>query len=148
MEAGQRVSDARGASSPIDIDADVTPGVCRMAVVLPRRLCERVRIFVMRGVGMKRVRSLQGFLCAAVGVAAMLAATAVASAAVPASAYSALRWRQIGPFRGGRSLAVAGNPATPSTFYAGYTGGGIWKTTDNGEHWSMLTGKDFAFGDR
>lgn len=95
---------------------------------------------------MKRVRSLQGFLCAAVGIAAMLAATAVASAAVPTNAYSALRWRQIGPFRGGRSLAVAGNPATPSTFYAGYTGGGIWKTTDNGEHWSMLTGKDFAFG--
>ena len=95
---------------------------------------------------MKRVRSLQGFLCAAVGIAAMLAATAVATAAVPTNAYSALRWRQIGPFRGGRSLAVAGNPATPSTFYAGYTGGGIWKTTDNGEHWSMLTGKDFAFG--
>ncbi|MGH8125588.1 MAG: WD40/YVTN/BNR-like repeat-containing protein [Rhodanobacteraceae bacterium] len=80
-----------------------------------------------------------------VAACAMLVST-TASAAVPAKAYAALHWRNVGPFLGGRSLAVAGNPATPSTFYAGYTGGGIWKTTNNGATWNRLTGSHFAFG--
>ena len=46
------------------------------------------------------------------------------------SLYSALEYRSIGPFRGGRSAAVAGVPGDPMTFYFGGTGGGMWKTTD------------------
>ncbi len=46
-----------------------------------------------------------------------------------------LVWRCIGPFRGGRVVAVAGDPREPATFYFGSTGGGIWKTTDAGQYW-------------
>jgi uncharacterized Ntn-hydrolase superfamily protein/photosystem II stability/assembly factor-like uncharacterized protein len=47
----------------------------------------------------------------------------------------ALAWRNIGPFRGGRATAVAGNPAEPHTFYMGTAGGGIYKTSDAGARW-------------
>jgi photosystem II stability/assembly factor-like uncharacterized protein len=46
-----------------------------------------------------------------------------------------LRFRQIGPFRGGRVVAVAGVPSQPNVYYFGATGGGIWKTTDAGASW-------------
>ena len=42
--------------------------------------------------------------------------------------YSSLEWRNIGPYRGGRSCAVTGVPNMPNLFYFGSTGGGIWKT--------------------
>lgn len=46
-----------------------------------------------------------------------------------------LEWRCIGPFRGGRVVAVAGDPREPAVFYFGSTGGGVWKTTDAGQYW-------------
>ncbi|HMY37113.1 MAG TPA: glycosyl hydrolase, partial [bacterium] len=49
--------------------------------------------------------------------------------------YKSMEWRQIGPFRGGRSVAVAGDVRDPLTFYFGATGGGVWKTTDGGITW-------------
>ncbi len=49
--------------------------------------------------------------------------------------FSALRWRSIGPARGGRSTAVAGSAARPLEYYFGATGGGLWKTTDAGQTW-------------
>ncbi|MBS1700139.1 MAG: glycosyl hydrolase [Armatimonadetes bacterium] len=49
--------------------------------------------------------------------------------------YKGLEWRFAGPFRGGRSLAVAGSPQRPKEYYFGATGGGIWKTTDGGDNW-------------
>ena len=52
---------------------------------------------------------------------------------------SALTWRNIGPFRGGRVVAVAGVPQQPRTFYFGSVGGGVWKTTDGGENWTNIT---------
>src|SRR5260370_29862365 len=51
---------------------------------------------------------------------------------VPEGAYAAMRWRSIGPFRGGRVLAVAGVPGDPTTFYFGAVDGGVWKTTNAG----------------
>ncbi len=48
---------------------------------------------------------------------------------------SVLHWRNIGPYRGGRCLAVAGHPSQPSTWYFGATGGGVWKSTDAGNAW-------------
>lgn len=48
---------------------------------------------------------------------------------------SVMQWRCIGPYRGGRSLAVAGHHAQRLTYYFGATGGGVWKTTDGGESW-------------
>ena len=50
----------------------------------------------------------------------------------------AIRWRLVGPFRGGRVVAVAGDPSDP-TFYFGSTGGGVWKTTDGGSYWENIS---------
>jgi photosystem II stability/assembly factor-like uncharacterized protein len=60
------------------------------------------------------------------------------SAAPRESAYSALHWRQIGPFRGGRAVAVAGVPGSPDTFYFGAAAGGVWKTIDAGATWKPI----------
>ncbi len=54
---------------------------------------------------------------------------------VDASLYSGLRWRLIGPFRGGRVNGVSGVPGQPNTFYFGSVGGGVWKTTNAGRTW-------------
>src|SRR6266545_7232812 len=50
-----------------------------------------------------------------------------------------LDWRQLGPFRGGRVVAVAGDPRERNTFYFGSTGGGVWKTTDGGTYWRNVS---------
>ena len=49
--------------------------------------------------------------------------------------YKSLRWRNIGPHRGGRVVAVAGDPVDQATFYFGACAGGVWKTDDAGAHW-------------
>ncbi len=53
--------------------------------------------------------------------------------------FNGLRWRSIGPYRGGRVTAVAGHRAHPHTFYMGATGGGVWKTTDAGHTWTNVS---------
>jgi photosystem II stability/assembly factor-like uncharacterized protein len=57
------------------------------------------------------------------------------SAGVLTNALHALRWRSVGPNRGGRSIAVAGSPARPNEYYFGATGGGLWKSTNGGTTW-------------
>ena len=62
-------------------------------------------------------------------------------AQVDTSLFAGLRWRSIGPSRGGRSQAVAGSAARPNEYYFGATGGGIWKTTDGGLTWRPVSDK-------
>lgn len=57
---------------------------------------------------------------------------------VPQNFYKALKWRMIGPHRGGRVLAVSGVRGQPETFYFGAVGGGVWKTTDAGQVWTPI----------
>lgn len=57
-----------------------------------------------------------------------------------------LSFRNIGPFRGGRSVAVAGHDDEPYTFYTGFTGGGVFKTTDGGNSWFNITDDYFKTG--
>jgi len=57
---------------------------------------------------------------------------------VPPAAYAALRWRLIGPHRGGRVLAVAGVPGDAATFYFGAVNGGVWRTRNAGVTWEPL----------
>ena len=61
-----------------------------------------------------------------------------ASAQVSPDLYSALNWRLIGPFRGGRIDSVVGIPSQPNVFYMSADNGGIWKTTDAGGTWNSL----------
>src|SRR5215216_2299948 len=57
-----------------------------------------------------------------------------------------LAWRSIGPYRGGRSAAVAGVTSQPNVFYFGATGGGVWKTTDGGINWEAVSDEYFKTG--
>ncbi|MGI9077613.1 MAG: WD40/YVTN/BNR-like repeat-containing protein, partial [Gemmatimonadaceae bacterium] len=57
---------------------------------------------------------------------------------------SALKWREIGPYRGGRSVAVAGSGSRPHEYYMGTTGGGVFKTIDGGITWTPTTDKYFG----
>ncbi|HTQ85160.1 MAG TPA: hypothetical protein VMI93_03015 [Candidatus Solibacter sp.] len=87
---------------------------------------------------------------AALGFAAALAALAVGTPTAGAQAsggevdpalYKGMKWRNIGPFRGGRVLAVTGVAGDPETFYFGGTGSGVWKTTNGGADWTPLFDK-------
>jgi photosystem II stability/assembly factor-like uncharacterized protein len=62
----------------------------------------------------------------------------LAAQAVDPSLYAELKWRHIGPFRGGRTVGAAGVPQQPNVFYIGVNNGGVWKTTDYGLTWAPL----------
>ena len=64
-------------------------------------------------------------------------------ATVSDSLFNGLKWRNIGPFRAGRSLAVAGHVDQPLTYYFGATGGGVWKTIDGGNEWLPISDSIF-----
>ena len=53
--------------------------------------------------------------------------------------FSAMKYRELGPFRGGRVTTVAGTVQEPGTFYFGATGGGVWKSTDYGTTWNNVS---------
>jgi photosystem II stability/assembly factor-like uncharacterized protein len=55
-----------------------------------------------------------------------------------------VKWRLVGPFRGGRVVAVAGDASDPLVFYFGSTGGGVWKTRDAGVSWKNVSDGFFA----
>jgi photosystem II stability/assembly factor-like uncharacterized protein len=65
---------------------------------------------------------------------------------VDKSLLAGLEWRSIGPYRGGRSVAVAGVPAQPYTYYFGGTGGGVFRTTDGGTSWQPVTDGQLGTG--
>ena len=67
-----------------------------------------------------------------------------ATAVVSPSDYGDLRWRLLGPFRGGWATAVAGLPGEPASFLFGAADGGVWKTTDAGVTWRPLFERDRA----
>jgi photosystem II stability/assembly factor-like uncharacterized protein len=67
------------------------------------------------------------------------AAPSPGAAAPSDAALAGLRWRLVGPFRGGRVGAVAGDPTKPLVFYMGAANGGVWKTTNAGQSWKNLT---------
>ncbi|HJR59670.1 MAG TPA: hypothetical protein VJ813_09740 [Vicinamibacterales bacterium] len=66
-----------------------------------------------------------------------------AAGGVDASLLAGLRWRSIGPARGGRSQAVAGSAKRPMEYYFGAVGGGVWKTTDGGINWRPVSDRFF-----
>jgi len=69
----------------------------------------------------------------------MVVAVAAIAQAVQPDLFDGLKWRLIGPFRGGRVVAVSGVPGDSTTFYFGAVNGGVWKTTDSGVVWTPVT---------
>src|SRR5690349_1234752 len=65
-------------------------------------------------------------------------ATSLTAQTYSPSLYSGLRWRDIGPFRGGRTVGAAGIAAQPNVFFIGVNNGGVWKTDDYGRTWKPL----------
>ena len=65
-------------------------------------------------------------------------APATVAGPVPAELFSGLKWRMLGPFRGGRTDAVSGVPGRPEEFYSGSVNGGLWKTIDGGRVWRPI----------
>jgi photosystem II stability/assembly factor-like uncharacterized protein len=87
------------------------------------------------------------FLAApATPTAASAAPSPARSAALPVERFGGMRFRSVGPYRGGRVCAVAGVRGRPATFYFGSTGGGVWKTTDAGTSWEPISDRDFTTG--
>src|ERR1019366_10719383 len=62
-----------------------------------------------------------------------------ARAGIDSVILKSLRWRNVGPDRSGRSIAISGVVGQPKVGYFGATGGGPWQTTDGGEHWVNIT---------
>jgi photosystem II stability/assembly factor-like uncharacterized protein len=89
------------------------------------------------------MKGVKTFVLTGVTLAGVLAlypsTSAQSSATVDPSLYSGMRWRSVGPARGGRSLAVGGSESRPLEYWFGATGGGAWKTTDGGSNWTPMT---------
>ncbi len=62
------------------------------------------------------------------------------------SVFRGLKWRNIGPFRGGRANAITGVINQDQVYYVGYTGGGVWKTEDGAIHWKNISDGYFKTG--
>ncbi len=111
-----------------------------------------------RAPNFRTAASVRGPLAGSFAVAAALALVATSAGAFRAAGHEAaftqaqdaahaysedlwggLEWRNVGPPRGGRSIAAAGSGARPFEYYMGTTGGGLWKTTDGGQNWEPVT---------
>jgi photosystem II stability/assembly factor-like uncharacterized protein len=88
-------------------------------------------------------------LAAVAALAPLCVAVRAASAQAPAPSYdstvfAALKWREIGIYRGGRTVAVAGSGSRTNEYWMGTTGGGVFKSTDGGNTWLPVTDKYFG----
>ena len=109
----------------------ITPGIARRVVALAFLATP-----VGAGAQVRRVDPPQPIL--------ITPAVAYTAAGVDTTAFSTLRYREIGPYRGGRSVAVAGSPGRPFEYWMGTTGGGVFKSTDGGMNWLPVTDKYFG----
>jgi hypothetical protein len=83
---------------------------------------------------MKKLTKIRTLILAA----AALASTVASAQPFDASLFSEMKWRMIGPYRGGRTKSAVGVPSKPGLFYIGVTNGGVWKTTDYGHTWNPI----------
>jgi photosystem II stability/assembly factor-like uncharacterized protein len=88
--------------------------------------------FLGRSIGLRRLAIILGaiFALTSIGIAQEFEFNP--------QLYQGLRWRCIGPFRGGRTVATAGVPSKPNLFYMAQVNGGVWKTTDYGQTWDPI----------
>src|SRR5438067_13350487 len=67
-----------------------------------------------------------------------LAQKSISAEPIEPRLYQEMRWRMIGPHRGGRTVGATGVPGRPNLFYIGVNNGGVWKTTDAGRVWTPI----------
>jgi hypothetical protein len=72
---------------------------------------------------------------------AIIVSVAAFAQPIDPSLFGGLHWRLVGPFRGGRALAVTGVPGSPEKFYQGTVGGGVWVTENAGRTWTPIFDK-------
>lgn len=80
------------------------------------------------------------------GPAAQVTAQTDSNQIIPPAAYQGLKWRNVGPTRGGRVTAYTGVRQQPNVFYMGPTGGGVWRTDDYGHTWRPLSDGQISTG--
>jgi len=80
----------------------------------------------------------RAFLSIGLSIVAFASAPVARAQQFEAAQMAGLKWRQIGPFRGGRALTATGLPGNPNVFYFGAVSGGVWKTTNGGLTWLPL----------
>src|SRR5262245_61846815 len=68
----------------------------------------------------------------------LLATLSLKAQALGTDQIKGMKWRMIGPFRGGRTVGATGVPGQPNVFYIGVNNGGVWKTTDYGHTWQPI----------
>jgi len=85
-------------------------------------------------------------MAAVLGAGLLLPAPVAASDTVSPELFSGLKWREIGPWRGGRVTAVTGVPGNDRLYYMGATGGGVWKTENAGISWQNISDDYFGVG--
>lgn len=104
---------------------------------------------IFRAARIRRI-SIQVAAALAAAIPILIAGSARAEAAggypINPRLYQAMHWRNVGPFRAGRTSAVAGRADQPMTFYAGASGGGVWKTVDAGRTWHNISDGFFDVG--
>ena len=83
-------------------------------------------------------RLIAGVFAALLLLSAAPRPAAQTSSSYPPSLFAELRWRNIGPMRGGRTKSIVGVPSQPHVFYIGVSNGGVWKTTDAGRTWAPI----------
>ena len=105
----------------------------RLVVFRRTQLPFRTSTYMLRIAPIVRLTLLTLAMLLVAGVAPARAQSATPS--VDTRLYSALSWRNLGPFRAGRVGAVSGVIGSPGVYYAGYPGGGLWKTTSAGQVW-------------
>jgi len=90
------------------------------------------------------LQAVRAFSCLAITV--LIAFPVHATDTVDPELMSSLKWREIGPWRGGRVTAVTGVPGNDRLYYMGATGGGVWKTVNAGISWENISDEDFNVG--
>jgi photosystem II stability/assembly factor-like uncharacterized protein len=83
-------------------------------------------------------RSLVFLVLLAACLASLIVSLPAQAPRVDPHLFGEMKWRNIGPYRGGRTKAAAGVPSQPHTFYIGMVNGGVWKTTDAGRTWKPI----------
>lgn len=92
------------------------------------------------------MRQLLALLAAGSALAGLGSISVADAQRYDAKLWSALKYRHVGPWRGGRVTTVTGVPSQPRTFYMGTVGGGVWKTTDAGVKWVNTTDSQISVG--